>query len=70
MKPTNVRSTNHDKGLYDEPSATRANPEYAFNTVMTTASADTRYQNTFQRGALRTYAYLRLQQPQLMYNPL
>src|SRR5258708_7872203 len=65
MKPTKIRPTNHEKNLYDKPSATRANLEYAFNTVITTASADTRYQNTFQRGALRTYAFLRLQQPQL-----
>jgi hypothetical protein len=32
-----------EKGNSDRPSATRAKPEYAFSTVMTTADADPRY---------------------------
>src|SRR6266850_1976664 len=55
----------------DRPSATSANPEYAFSTVMTTASADPRYQSTPQRRTLMTtYAYPPPQQPQSAYIPL
>ena len=72
MKPTissrggiSIHFENEDSGLQGRPSATSANPEYAFSTVITTANADPWHQGTSQRGTTTTtYAYPLRQQPQ------
>ena len=67
MNPANrTPSDEHNvRDIQDKPSATRANPEYAFRTVMITARHrhDFKARSTEQHPE-RTYACPLLQQPQ------